>query len=83
MYKSWNWINKRLGWGLEWEAKLLDSFFFLIYLAVRDLSCGTQDLCCSLQTLFFFVVFNKLWHAGSSFLTRDGTQATDIRSMES
>ena len=42
----------------------------VIYLAVQGLSCGTQDLGYSLQ------------HAGSSSLTRDGTQVPCIGSAE-
>ena len=46
--------------------------FFIIYfyLAVPDLSCGMQEL----QSLLWHAN-TWFWHAGSSFLTRDQTQA--------
>ena len=58
-----------------------DFFFFLIYLLIWLLQVlvethGIFDLHCGMHDLY-------LWHVGSSFLTRDQTQAPGIGSPES
>ena len=45
-------------------------FFFNIYLAALDLSCIYICVCVCIYIYIFFFFF-KLWHVGSSSLTRD------------
>ena len=61
----------------EYESILLKLYLFLfIYSAELGLSCGMCDLHCGMRDLW-------LQHVGSSFLTRDWTQAPWTESTES
>ena len=44
--------------------------FIFIYLAASGLSCGTQDLHCSMQDCSLRCVDSSLWHTGSVVAAR-------------